>query len=109
MDASQRWREDLQVSSIMPGLKNEFPALNAADFLAWEISHALPKIVGLSDDPMRPTLQRVIKAVQIEQQYMAATDIAELARRDTPEAIANMAKEYTLKLGKPPNKKPYRW
>src|SRR5207248_366854 len=83
MDQSQRWREDLQVSSIMPGLKNEFLALNAADFLAWEISHALPTIAGRNEEPIRSTLERVIKAVPMEQQYMAATDIKELAIRDT--------------------------
>jgi hypothetical protein len=109
MRESERYKEVLQVFSIMPGLKSQFPGLNAADFLAWEISHALPCIVGLSDKPMRPTLRKVINAVQIEQQYMAATDIEELARRDTPEKIASMVKEYTLKLSKPPNKKPYRW
>lgn len=106
---SERWKEALQVFSIMPGLKSQFPGLNAADFLAWEISNALPNIAGLSDEPMRPTLKRIIDAVQIKQQYMAATDIEELARRDTPEKIVKMVKEYNLKLSKPPNKKPYRW
>ncbi len=51
---SERFRSAFHVYSVMPGTKRQFPALDAADFLAWEITHHAYK----ADRTARPFLAR---------------------------------------------------
>jgi hypothetical protein len=109
VETSEAFRRRFRIYSIMPGLKHEIPALDSADFLAWETTRYVPIKVGAASGPMRDSVKRVLEVVPMETLYMDEAGVLSLIERNTPAYVAAMAKEFGLKPGKPQPKRPYRW
>lgn len=57
--ASERIRETLRILSVMPGTKQRFPALDSADFLAWQMAQLAQRKVGAGLVPLPAYMARL--------------------------------------------------
>lgn len=64
----EEMRDTLRVLSVMPGTKKQFPAFDAADFLAWQMTQHVPRMEGGHPAPMTPYLDSL--SVPIYSHYM---------------------------------------
>lgn len=102
----------MRVAGFVTGLKRDYPHLDSADFLAWEINRHLPKHLGLDATPMRPTLQRVAQTRRLHSYHYTRAQLISLADSAEQENL-EIAKEFHWHIvpGPPKKKpkKPHRW
>lgn len=100
--ASERFRKEMHVYSVMPGTKRQFPALDAADFLAWQSSQHVQRMEGDNPAPRSSYMERL--KIPIRSGVMRGNNLREWAVGDTPEQRDLIAKTFGVRIR--PEKKP---
>ena len=105
--ASEKFREVARIYSIMPGAKKDFPAIDAADLLAWIFSHHVPAATPETTTP--PSLIGLMTK-PVHHRYWGAADLEKWGICNTPEqqrAIAAMfGVRLKTKIGKQRKRRP---
>jgi hypothetical protein len=109
LKSSERFKDEYQIHSIIPGLKRQFPGLDSADFLAWEAAQYCSITAGISSYSPRLNMQTIWQVIPIESCYMDRASIESLRDRNTPGYMRELAAEFGIKLGKASRQRPYQW
>ncbi len=92
----------MRIFSIMPGTKQQFEGLNAADMLAWEINHLLS---DPSDRVMRPSFEKIMSDIPLQLEIYDTAKIKRMVLGDK----SSVAARFNFRVGKSPKKRPYEW
>ena len=79
------FKNRMRILSITVGNKRDFPLLQMADILAWEVTRHAPRCLGFDTTPARGSMRRLLEAVPVETEYFDARALRAAADRHTPE------------------------
>lgn len=88
--ASDSFRTAMKIHSVTTGSKRDWPLLQTADILAWEIGHHIPKRFEFEQGPIRPSLDRLL-SIGVETEYLDGKALRAIAGKHTPEEYKRMA------------------
>src|SRR5262249_54773271 len=98
---SEIFKRRFRIHSIMPLSKSQAKILDAADLLAWEVSHYIPSALGLRDKPMTLTLATYTKEGKLAAEYLEIDKLQTLAdamrRGLTPERVERIENIFGLR------------
>lgn len=100
--------ETMRILSYVPGTKKDFPHLDAADFLAWEVNRDIPKYLGNDKSPRRESLEKLTNKTRIGVRYYPYVELAKFADA-APQEDAELIARLGCRVIPPNPKKPYTW
>lgn len=104
--SSQKYRDEMRIHGITPGSKEQYPSLDAADFLAWLVGQDVPRMAPGGFATRRSYAQRIRVPVMA---YVVPRDhLREFASARTDEKRQQLAARYGLRLKVPKPPKPRR-
>lgn len=97
--ASDQFKDAMRILSVTTGRKRDFRLLQTADLFSWEVTQQIPKSLGLSREPMRPSLDRLLASVPVEVRYLNGDALRGLgARRHSAEELQRVAARLGISL-----------
>lgn len=96
VEASEEYRRQLGVFSVMPGTKRQFPALDAADFFVWEVAHHTARMDARGSVPTSGHLKRL--TVPFFTGYLGVEELRNLAKNNTPEQMEAIAARFRVRI-----------
>ena len=95
--ASRTFKTQMGIHSVSAASKADFPLLQTADILAWEVGRQIPKRLGVEQTPIRPAFDRLL-SVNVEIEYLDGAALRTLADHSTEEECRRMADLYGMRI-----------
>jgi hypothetical protein len=101
---SEIFKRRFKIHSITPLSKAQVKMFDAADLMAWEVTHYIPTALGMNSRPMSQTLRKIAHGVSLAAEYIEIDKLRQMATRmaqgGTPERIAAVKKMFGLRYGR---------